>query len=127
MVNWATVINGRYRDGSLRFRSSSDIFDSAGCFRNWASLIVALRAALLLSYRPCPIRSGIRTRTRVQGPTNSGIPLAHVACCYPIRCQSCLLHLRSALRSQPSEVGSTTSEIGVTFLITLIIFELHLP
>jgi hypothetical protein len=117
MVTWATVINGRYRNRSLGPRSCSDLLGPASCCRDWSSLIVALCAALLLLHCPGPVRSGIRTQTRVQGSNDSRIPLAHMATGHLIRCRSCLLPLRSTLRSQRSDAKSTTSEIGLTSFI----------
>ena len=114
MAHWTAAINGPRWNYSFRSCFCSNICNAATWRCNRASLIVALRAALLLLYRAAPICSRIRTRPRVQGPTNPGISLAHMARCRLIRCRSCLLCVCSALHCQRSDAISTTDEIGVT-------------
>jgi hypothetical protein len=61
MAHWTAAINGRRWNRSFRSRFSSDIRNAATCRCNRASLIVALRAGVLLLYCAAPICSRIRT------------------------------------------------------------------
>jgi hypothetical protein len=109
MAHWTAAIDGRQRNSSLHPRHCSDIFVPASCCRNWACLVAALRSALLLLYRTTPVCSCIRTRHRVQFPTNAGIPLADVASDHFSRRCFCVLHVRSAVRSERPETNSALS------------------
>jgi hypothetical protein len=109
MAHWTAAIDGQQRNSSLHPRHCSDIFVPASCCRNWACLVVALRSALLFLYRASPVCSCIRTRHRVQFPTNAGIPLADVASDHFSRRCFCVLHVRSAVRSERPETNSALS------------------
>jgi hypothetical protein len=112
MAHWAAVINGGPRNCPLRPLSRSDVFGPASCRRNRACLIVALFAARLLLYCPSPIRSGIRKRTRVCGPTSSGISLEYVARDNPSRRRFCFVRLRSPVGHWCSDANPTATVIG---------------
>src|ERR1700739_2790753 len=111
MAHWAAVNNGGPRNCSLRPLSRPDVFDPASCRRNRACLIVALFAALLLLYCPSPVRSGVRKRTHVCGPTSSGISLEYMASDNHSRRRFYFVRLRSPLGHWRSDANPTATVI----------------
>jgi hypothetical protein len=109
MAHWIAAIDGRQRNSSLHPRHCSDVFVPASCCRNWACLVISLRTALLILYCAAPVCSCIRTRLRVQFPTNAGIPLADADSSHFSGPCSCVLPVHSAVRNERSETNSAPS------------------
>lgn len=80
-------------------RCCPDVCVPPSCRRNWACFVSALFAALCVLYCSSPMRSNLRTRARVQGPTSSRVSLAYVASDRAARPRCYALRLHSPCRS----------------------------
>jgi len=109
MADGSVTLNGGHRNRAFHRRRCPDLCVPASCRCDWAYCISALFPALFLLYCSCSIRSSLRTRARVQGPTSSGVSLDYMASGRPVRTRSYALLLHSLSRSHWPEANPAES------------------